>query len=138
MPWKPVFPQVPPHPAQSFDFRVAEVLAIGDGPVGHVLVFAEPYAQQSGHLWWKSLSHPHMTLEIWSYIDGEFEDTFLSDVGGAVERLQRGEWPLWPTPEDDARTYLLVWLGIDESRRVSMEAFGLDLDQERRRRQRAE
>ena len=53
MPWKPEFPQVPPHPAQSFDFRVAEVLAIGDGPVGHVLVFAETYAQQSGHLWWE-------------------------------------------------------------------------------------
>jgi hypothetical protein len=139
MPWKPEFPPVPPHPAQSFDFRVAEVLAIGDGPVGHVLVFAEPYAQQSGHLWWKSLSHPHMTLEIWSYIDGEFEDTFLSDVGGAVERLQRGEWPVWPTDDDDdARTYLLRWLDAEESRRVSREAFGLDVDEERRRRKRIE
>lgn len=137
MPWKPVFPSVPPHPAQSFDFRVAEVLAIGDGPIGQVLVFAEPYAQQSGHLWWKSLSHPHMTLEIWSYIDGEFEDTFLYDVGGAVERLQCGEWPVWPTDDDDdARTYLLRWLDADESGRVSRDAFGLDLDEERLRRKR--
>lgn len=138
MPWKPEFPPAPPHPAQSFDFRVAEVLAIGDGTVGHVLVFAEPYAQQSGHLWWKSLSDPHMTLEIWSYIDGEFEETFLSDVGGAVDRLQRGEWPVWPADDDDARTYLLRWLDADESRRVSIEAFGLDLDEERRRRKRIE
>ena len=137
MPWKPVFPPVPPHPAQSFDFRVAEVLGIGDGPVGHVLVFAEPYAQQSGHLWWKSLSHPHMTLEIWSSIDGEFEDTFLYDVGDAVERLQRGEWPVWPTDDDDeARTYLLRWLDADESGRVSRDAFGLDLGEERQRRTR--
>lgn len=138
MPWKPRFPPVPPHPAQEFDFRVAEVLAIGDGPVGHVLVFAEPYAEQTGHLWWKELSHPKMTLEIWSNIDGEFEDTFLPEVGGAVERLQRGEWPVWPTHDEDARTYLLQWLGIDESRQVSIAAFGLDLDQERRRRKRIE
>lgn len=136
MPWKPQFPPVSPHAAQDFDFRVAEVLAIGDGRVGHVLVFAEPYAQQAGHLWWKAMSHPKMTLEVWSHIDGEFDDTFLYDIGDAVERLQRGEWPVWPTRDDDARTYLLVWLGIDESRRVSMEAFGLDLDQERRRRKR--
>jgi hypothetical protein len=61
----------------------------------------------------------------------------MQQAGRAAEPSGHAE-PLWPTPEDDARTYLLVWLGIDESRRVSMEAFGLDLDQERTRRQRAE
>jgi len=138
MPWKPRFPPVPPHPAQDFAFSLAEVLAIGNGPVGHVLVFAEPYARSTGHLWWKRLSDHEMTLEIWSSIHGEFEEMFLSDIGSAVEGLQRGEWPVWRTFDEDASTYLLRWLGHDDSQRVSMEVFGLDLPQERRRRKRGE
>ena len=134
MPWKPQFPRVSPHPAQRFDFSVAEVL--GDGPVGYVLVFAEPYALQTGHLWWKTLSDPWFTLEMWSSIHGEFEDTFLSDIESAVEGLQRGEWPVWPTSDRDASTYLLRWLDIHEASRVSVEVFDLDLAEERRRRKR--
>ena len=63
MPWKPQFPPISPHPAHTFDFSVAELLAPDDGPLGHLLVFAEPYARQTGHLWWKILSDPYLTLE---------------------------------------------------------------------------
>jgi hypothetical protein len=129
-------PPVSPHPAQRFDFSVAEVFTLGSGRVGYVLVLAEPYARQTGHLWWKTLSDPQFTLEIWSVIHGEFEDTFLSDIESAVEGLQRGEWPLWPTLDQDASTYQLRWLDIDESRRVFTEVFDLDLAEQRRRRKR--
>ena len=61
MPWKPPFPPVPPHPAQTFDFSVAEVLSPDGDPVGHLLVFTEPYARVAGRLWWKKLSDPYMT-----------------------------------------------------------------------------
>src|SRR4051794_21756528 len=68
-----------------------------------------------------------MELEIWSFIDGAFEETFLSDIGNAVEGLQRGELPVWRTFDEDAPACVLRWLRNDESHRVSMEVFGLDL-----------
>ena len=49
-------------PGAHVDFSVAELLAPDDGPLGHLLVFAEPYARQTGHLWWKILSDPYLTL----------------------------------------------------------------------------
>ena len=103
----------------------------------HLLVFAEPYARQTGHLWWKTLSDPSLTLEFWSYVHGEFDDQFLSnieDVDAAVEVLQRGQWP--PLGWDASTTYRLRWLDSDESRRVSAGVFGLDLEAERRERKR--
>ena len=109
MAWKPQFPPVPPHPAQAFDFRVAELLA-GARPVGHLLVIAEPYARETGRLWWKTLSDPHVTLEFWSSIRGEFDDGFLADdknVDAEVTGLQRGEWR---TFDKEPTTYSLRWL----------------------------
>lgn len=137
MPWKPAFPPMPPHPAQTFDFSLAELLAPDGQPLGHLLVFAEPYARKTGHLWWKTLSAPSLTLEFWSYVHGEFDDQFLSnieDVDAAVEVLQRGQWP--PLGWDALTTYRLRWLDIDQSRRASAEVFGLDLEAERRIRKR--
>ena len=131
MDWKPQFPPVPPHPAQAFDFRVAEVLA-GDGLVGHLLVIAEAYARETGHLWWKTLSDPHITLELWSSIHGKFYDDFLGDE--EVTNLQRGEWRSFD--QGTPTTYLLRWLDPHKAREVSAEVFELDLDAERRRRKR--
>ena len=71
------FPPIAPGPAQAFAFSVAELLAADSAPVGHLLVFAEPYARETGHLWWKTLSDPYLTLEVWSSIDGKFEDRFF-------------------------------------------------------------
>jgi hypothetical protein len=136
VPWKPKFPPVAVHPAQQFDFRVAEVLGVGDRTVGHLLVFAEPYARPSGRLWWKTLSDACLTLEVWSSIDGEFDESFLvadEDVDAAVEGLRRGEWQVGGAA---STTYLLRWLDLDESRRVSVDVFGVDLEAEQRRRKR--
>jgi hypothetical protein len=141
MPWKPQFPPISPHPAQAFDFCMAEVLASDGEPVGHVLVFAEPYARSTGQLWWKNLSDPFVTLEFWSEIDGEFDDPFLGsaeEVNAAVERLQRAEWPPWSADDGDEPTYRLRWLDIDESSRVAADVFELDLSAERRRRKRGD
>jgi hypothetical protein len=118
VPWKPKFPPVAVHPAQQFDFRVAEVSGVGDRTVGHLLVFAEPYARQAGRLWWKTLSNACLTLEVWSSIDGEFDESFLfadEDVDAAVEGLRRGEWQMGGAA---STTYLLRWLDLDESRRI--------------------
>jgi hypothetical protein len=136
VPWKPKFPPVAAHPAQQFDFRVAEVSEVGGRTVGHLLVFAEPYARRAGLLWWKTLSEVCLTLEVWSSIDGEFDESFLfavEDVDAAVENLRRGEWQVGGTA---STTYLLRWLDLDESRRVSADVFGVDLEAERRRRKR--
>ena len=68
-------------------------------------MFADPYARATGHLWWKTLSDPYMTLEFWTSIHGEFDDPFLwtsEDVNAAVEALQRGEWPF---DQDASTTY---------------------------------
>ena len=126
------------HPTRRrrFDFSVAEVLLPNGEPVGHLLVFADPYARATGHLWWKTLSDPYMTLEFWTSIHGEFDDPFLwtsEDVNAAVEALQRGEWPF---DQDASTTYRLRWLDVNESRRVSADVFGLDVATERRRRNR--
>jgi hypothetical protein len=137
VPWKPQFPTFAPGPAPAFDFSVAERLAADDVPVGHLLVFAEPYARASGHLWWKTLSDPYLTLEVLSSINGEFADSFFSsseDVDGAVAFLQRGQWQ--PVAQQHSATYVLRWLDAGQSCRVSAEAFGLDLAAERRRRKR--
>jgi hypothetical protein len=131
-----MFPPVPAHPAQQFDFRSAAVDELGGGTVGHLLVFAEPYAQQDGHLWWKTFAETSLTLEIWSYINGEFRESFLfedGDVDAAVEGLRRGEWQADGTA---STTYLLRWIDPDESCRVSADVFGVDLQAERRRRKR--
>ena len=85
----------------------------------------------------EDLSDPYFTLEFWSSIHGDFDDPFLrtsEDVDAAVEGLQRREWQ--PSDGDASTTYLLRWLPIDEARRVSLDAFGLDLTAERRRRKR--
>jgi hypothetical protein len=136
VPWKPKFPPVAVHPAQEFDFCVAEVSGVGGRTGGHLLVFAEPYARQSGRLWWKTLSDACLTLEVWSSIDGEFDESILvavEDVDAAVDGLRRDEWQVGGTA---STTYLLRWLDLDESRRVSADVFGVDLEAERRRRKR--
>jgi hypothetical protein len=61
--WKPTFPSVPAHPAQQFDFRVAEMSDLDGERVGYLMVIADPYARQEGHLWWKTLTDPYFTLE---------------------------------------------------------------------------
>jgi hypothetical protein len=136
VPWKPKFPPVAAHPAQQFDFRVAEVSEVGGRTVGRLLVFAEPYARRAGRLWWKTLPDACLTLEVWSSIDGEFDESLLfavEDVDAAVEGLRRGEWQVGGTA---CTTYLLRWLDLDESRGVSADLFGVDLEAERRRRKR--
>ena len=80
---------------------------------------------------------PYLTLEVWSSIDGKFEDRFFyhsEEVDAAVNYLQRGEWQ--PVGQHASSTYLLRWLDTDESHRVSAEVFGLDLAAERRRQKR--
>jgi hypothetical protein len=135
VPWKPQFPSVPAHPAQRFDFRVAEAAEDGGKATGHLLIFAEFYARQAGHLWWKTLSDPCPALELWSFIDGKWDESFLLDVDevdAAVEDLERGQWQSFAST--GSTTLLLRWLGVDESSRVAADVFGVDFKAERRRR----
>jgi hypothetical protein len=134
VPWKPPFPSVPAHPARRFDFRVAE--AADDRTVaGHLLVFAEFYAEEAGHLWWKNLSDPRPVLELWSLIGGEWDEPSLmdaDDVDAAVEDFERCQWQSFA---GGGRTTLqLRWLDAHESTRVATNVFGVDLNAERRRR----
>lgn len=51
---------------------------------GHLLVFAELYAREAGHLWWKNLSDPRPELELWSFIGGEWDEFSFVDADDAA------------------------------------------------------
>ena len=63
-------PAIAPCPAQAFDFSVAE-----SSPQqiarrsGTCWCSQSLHARETGHLWWKTLSDPYLTLEVWFLLD---------------------------------------------------------------------
>jgi hypothetical protein len=93
----------------------------GDEEVGLVLVVVEPYAEQiGGYLWWRQWGPSWDALWLWTVIDGQFSDHWLTDETAAEELAAYDAGRYWHYGE----VLRVRWTGREESAQLRSSEFG--------------
>lgn len=124
MPWKP--PPGDAGDARLDPFRDRAGLVLEDGGVEFARLYleAETYFEQvKGHLWWRTWSEPYEVLHGYMLLaDGQFTD-WVADRAELEKDI--ADW-LSGSFQYVGVKYHVVWLSMEESRRVRDEILGDD------------
>jgi len=120
VPLRPDFADhVPDLRVVRYDNRVARLRR--DGTLaGHVLVQTQAWAEVvAGHLWWRRWGPARDALDLWTVVDGRFDDAYVTttETIGAIEMWDRGEF------EHHDEILAADWLSAEDSVTESAAVF---------------